>query len=62
MCRKKRMYVARIMANDGHSQKDMAAKLGVSERMVRKYLKPEFGTRPRKLRASILTPFHAVPR
>ena len=60
MCRKEdRMHVARIMANDGHSQKDIAAKLGVSDRMVRKYLKPDFGTRPRKRRPSILEPFHA---
>jgi transposase len=51
MCRKEdRMHVARIMVNDGHSQKDIAAKLGVSDRMVRKYLKPDFGTRPRKRR------------
>ena len=61
MCRKEdRMHVARIMANDGHSQKDIAAKLGVSDRMVRKYLKPDFGTRPRKRRRSILAPFHAL--
>ena len=60
MCRKEdRMHVARIMANNGHSQKDIAAKLGVSDRMVRKYLKPEFGTRPRKRRRSVLESFHA---
>lgn len=60
MCRKEdRMHAARIMANEGHSQKDIAAKLGVCDRMVRKYLKPDFGTRPRKPRASLLAPFHA---
>lgn len=60
MCRKEdRMHVARIMANKGHSQKDIAEKLGVSDRMVRKYLKPDFGTRRRKRRVSILEPFHA---
>lgn len=60
MCRKEdRMHIARIMANNGHSQKDIAEKLGVSDRMVRKYLKPDFGTRPRKQRRSILAPFHA---
>lgn len=59
MCQKEdRMHVARIMAGNGHSQKDIAAKLGVSDRMVRKYLKPDFGTRPRKTRKSILEPFH----
>jgi transposase len=47
------------MANNGHSQKDIAEKLGVSDRMVRKYLKADFGTRPRKQRQSILEPFHA---
>ncbi|MCG7852814.1 MAG: IS21 family transposase [Methanosarcinaceae archaeon] len=60
MCRKEdRMHIARIMANNGHSQKDIAEKLGVSDRMVRKYLKPDFGTRSRKQRRSILAPFHA---
>jgi len=53
------MHVARIMANDGHSQKEIAEKLGVSDRMIRKYLKPDFGTRPRKPKTSILEPFHA---
>ena len=52
------MHVARIMANNGHSQKDIAEKLGVSDRMVRKYLKPDFGTRRGKRRVSILEPFH----
>jgi transposase len=59
MCRKEdRMHVARIMANNGHKQKDIAEKLGVSDRMVRKYIKPDFGTRPRKPKKSILEPFH----
>lgn len=53
------MHVARIMANNGHSQKDIAAKLGVCDRMVRKYLKADFGTRPRRRRRSVLEPFHA---
>jgi predicted transcriptional regulator len=55
MCTKEdRMHVARIMAKNGQSQKAIAEKLGVSDRMVRKYLKPDFGTRPRKARSSIL--------
>lgn len=55
MCQKEdRMHVARIMANDGHSQKDIADKLGVCDRMVRNYLKPDFGTTPRKRRVSLL--------
>jgi transposase len=52
------MHVARIMANDGHKQKDIAEKLGVCDRMVRKYLKGDFGTRPRKSKRSLLEPFH----
>jgi len=59
MCRKEdRMHVARILANQGHTQKDIAEKLGVCERMVRKYLKPDFGTRARKPRASLLAPHY----
>ena len=58
MCPKEdRMHVARIMANQGHTQKYIAKYLGVSDRMVRKYLNPEFGTQPRKSRESILNPF-----
>ena len=58
MCLKEdRMHVARIMANQGHTQKYIAEYLGVSDRMVRKYLNPEFGTQPRKSRESILNPF-----
>ncbi len=61
MCQKEnRMHVARIMANEGHTQKYIAEYLGVSDRMVRKYLNPEFGTRPRKSRESILKPFYPI--
>ncbi len=61
MCRKEdRMHIARILAREGHSQKDIAAQLGVSDRMVRKYLKEDFGTRARKKRRSILEPFHRM--
>ena len=60
MCRKEnRMHVARIMANNGHSQKVIAVKLAVRDPMVRKHLNPEFATRPRRRRKSILTPHHA---
>ncbi|QEN09629.1 IS21 family transposase [Oceanispirochaeta crateris] len=61
MCPKEdRMHVARIMANQGHTQKYIAEYLGVSDRMVRKYLNPEFGTHPRKTRESILKPFYPI--
>ncbi|TVQ28340.1 MAG: IS21 family transposase [Spirochaetaceae bacterium] len=52
------MHIARIMAKDGHKQKDIAEKLGVCDRMVRKYLKEDFGTRLRKSKRSVLEPFH----
>jgi predicted transcriptional regulator len=51
------MHIARILAKDGHRQKDIAAQLGVSDRMVRKYLKEDFGARARKKRRSILKQF-----
>jgi predicted transcriptional regulator len=54
------MHIARILAKDGHRQKDIAAQLGVSDRMVRKYLKEDFGARARKKRRSILEPFHRM--
>jgi len=61
MCRKEdRMHIARILAREGHRQKDIAAQLGVSDRMVRKYLKEDFGARARKKRRSILEPFHRL--
>lgn len=61
MCPKEdRMHVARIMAKQGHTQKYIAEYLGVSDRMVRKYLNPEFGTQPRKSRESILKPFYPI--
>ena len=61
MCQKEdRMHVARIMANQGHTQKYIAEYLGVSDRMVRKYLNPAFGNRTRKHRESILKPFYPI--
>lgn len=61
MCQKEdRMHVARIMANAGHKQKYIAAQLGVSDRMVRKYLDKNYGTRPRKKRESILQPYYPI--
>ncbi len=59
MCLKEdRMHLARILANEGHKQKEIAQRLGVSTRMVRNYLNPEYGTSPRKPKKSILAPFH----
>jgi len=51
------MHLARILAGDGHSQREIAARLGVSDRMVRKYLKPDFGQSAPKTQASLLDPF-----
>ncbi len=42
------MHIARILAREGHRQKDIAAQLGVSDRMVRKYLKEDFRVRARE--------------
>ena len=59
MCQKEdRMHIARILAHAGHRQNDIAKQLGVSDRMVRNYLKEDYGTRPRKPRVSILAPYH----
>ncbi len=48
MCLKEdRMHLARIPASEGHKQKEIARRPGVSIRMVRNYLNPSYGTRPR---------------
>lgn len=52
-----RMHYARILSDQGLKQREIAERLGVSDRMVRKYLKPDFGTAPRKIRESLLDPF-----
>lgn len=61
MCRKEnRMHYARILSEQGLKQREIAERLGVSDRMVRKYLKPEFGTAARKVRKSLLDPFKGL--
>lgn len=58
MCRKEeRMHYARILAQEGHSQAEIGRRLGVSDRMVRKYLKKDFGTKLRAVRSSKLDPY-----
>jgi len=54
------MYTARIMAQNGHSQKFIAQQLGVTDRTVRNYLNPEYGVTPRKERISILAPYYPI--
>lgn len=58
MCQKEyRMHLARILAKEGHKQTQIAQRLGVSERMVRKYLRPEYQPKDRPARRSQLDPF-----
>jgi len=54
------MHVARILANNGHKQTEIAQQLGVSDRMVRKYLRPEYQPKARKARPSQLDPFKTI--
>lgn len=61
MCRKEeRMHYARILAREGHGQAEIGRRLGVSDRMVRKYLAKDFGTKPRAVRTSKLDPYKAT--
>lgn len=61
MCQKEyRMHLARILANSGHKQAEIAQKLGVSDRMVRKYLQPNYQPKARKARPSQLDPFKTI--
>lgn len=58
MCQKEyRMHTARILAKSGLKQAQIAAQLGVSDRMVRKYLKEDYLPKERKARQSLLDPF-----
>lgn len=51
------MHQARILARSGHKQKEIAELLGVSERMVRNYLRADYQPKPRLPRVSLLDPF-----
>lgn len=51
------MHKARILAGLGHKQKEIADFLNVSDRMVRKYLNPDYQPRSRPERPSQLDPF-----
>jgi len=51
------MHTARILAQSGLKQAQIAAQLGVSDRMVRKYLKEDYRPKERKPRVSLLDPF-----
>lgn len=51
------MHQARILAQAGHKQKDIAARLGVSPRMVRYYLNDERAVAAPEPRPSKLDPF-----
>lgn len=51
------MHQARILARSGHKQKEIAELLGVSDRMVRNYLRADYKPKPRLARTSLLDPF-----
>jgi transposase len=52
-----RMHQAKILKDQGFTQLEIGAALGVSDRMVRKYLKDAPPTQPRPARTSLLDPF-----
>lgn len=61
MCQKEcRMHLARILAQDGHKQIEIAQRLGVSDRMVRKYLKPDYQPKARRVRPGKLDRFKPI--
>jgi transposase len=58
--KEERMHYARILTREGHSQDEIAKRLGVCDRMVRKYLREDFGTKKRKVRLSKLDPVKPI--
>lgn len=52
-----KMHQAKILKKEGYTQLEIGAALGVSDRMVRKYLKDAPATQPRPVKASLLDPF-----
>lgn len=51
------MHQARILARSGHKQQEIAQLLGVSDRMVRNYLRTDYQIKSRPPRSSLLDPF-----
>lgn len=51
------MYYAHFLRDQGYRQKDIAKRLGVTERTVRNYLKAEPITRKKRKTQSKLDPF-----
>jgi transposase len=54
------MYLARILVREGHTQKDIARRLGVTDRTIRNYLNRSQKERPRKQRISKLESCYAI--
>jgi transposase len=57
MQKEKRMHYAHFLRDQGYRQKDIAERLGVTERTVRNYLKAEPATRKKRKPKSKLDPF-----
>ncbi len=55
--KKVRMHQSKILSDQGYTQKEIAAALGVSDRMVRKYLREGQEPRPEHKKTSILDPY-----
>jgi len=61
MCQKEeRMHHAKILEKDGLSQREIANRIGVSDRMVRKYLKLDATNKKTKPRKSKLDPYKDI--
>ena len=51
------MHLARILAKEGLKQAQIGERLGVSDRMVRKYLREDYSPKQRQPRSSLLDPY-----
>lgn len=61
MCQKEvNMHLARILVRDGHTQEEIARRLGVTDRTVRNYLNRAKNARARKQRVSKLENYYAI--
>jgi transposase len=54
------MHLARILVREGHTQKEIARRLGVTDRTVRNYLNRSQKARPRKQRVSKVESYYGI--